>query len=197
MNENTETHAQVMALIRGLITEDEFKTSAGPDAFAPEDLILLLENFPAMTDWIDVKNIPCACWINAIIANPALAKFYPLEDLNDKNEIKRLLRHRPELVTRIRFQQDDPPVKVLLASSKGKIAERDQDGDETENMSRILEDVFAFDSRDALDFAIALHWQKETFTGIYPKETARRIYLDFASLNRTRHCGYELRVEAC
>lgn len=195
MNRNEETHSQVMALIRGLMTEEEFKTAVQVDDFAPEDMILLLENFPAMTDWIDVRSIPCTYWIDAIINNPALAKLYPLEEMNDKEEIKRLLRHRPELVKRIKFQQDDPPVKVHLATAKEKL--RDQDGDETEHMSRILEDVFAFDRDDALDFAISLHWQKETFTGIYPKETARKIYLDFATLNRVHHCGYELRFEAC
>lgn len=129
-------------------------------------------------------------WVELIIRQPRFADVYPVEDLDEVDEIELLLLYRPELVRRIPWEDDNPPVKLVVVNTSAPCRDRH---DEVRALLRSALLLPNWAAGECTDLATE---QCETFVGIYDRFSAQHMAEEFRRGAEAAHLPLAIRMEA-
>ena len=128
-------------------------------------------------------------WVELIIRQPGFAEIYPVETLDEVDEIELLLLYRPELARRIPWDADNPPVKLVVvngsAPCRGRCAE----------VRKLLRESLLLPDWAAGGRADLVTEERETFVGIYDRRSAKRMAAEFRRGAKAARLPLEIRME--
>jgi len=129
-------------------------------------------------------------WVDLIIARPEFADVYPVENLDEVDEVGELLLYRPELARRITWQEDNPPVKLFVLNSAAPFY-----GHYGE-IRNILQESFFYPTHVAGDRTDLVTENAETFAGIFSTRSAQLMARYFRKAVREAKLPLAIRMEA-
>ena len=155
-----------------------------------EDFFDLLRHCPDLYRYFvnkeQLQQADSRLWVNLLARRPELAEFYPLDTLDEVDEIEFLLLHQPQLVSRISWNADNPPVKLYISNQKPEILTEIRPGmlwlissDISNKLQTILKKILFYNPDDAKWQANEIGHSPETFAGIYSRQTAEHIMQEF------------------
>lgn len=155
-----------------------------------EDFFDLLRHCPDLYRYFvnkeQLQQADSRLWVNLLARRPELAEFYPLDTLDEVDEIEFLLLHQPQLVSRISWNADNPPVKLYISNQKPEILTEIRPGmlslissDISNKLQPILKKNLFYNPDDAKWQANEIGHSPETFAGIYSRQTAEHIMQEF------------------
>ena len=138
----------------------------------------------------ELLDADSAYWVELIIRQPRFADIYPVESLDEIDEVELLLLYRPELARRIPWDDDNPPVRLVVVNDAAPYRGR---CDEVRNLLRaslLLPDWAAGERTDLVTE------ERETFAGIYDRRSARRMMAEFRRGTKAAKLPLSIRMEA-
>ena len=168
-----------------------------------EDFFNLLRRSPELYRYMANKEqllqADSLLWVKLIARRPEFADIYPLDSLDEVDEIEFLLLHQPQLVSKISWNADNPPVKLYISNQKPEILTEIHPGmkwlipsDISEKLQPILERVLFYNSDDARWQANEIGHSPETFAGIYSRQTAEAVILEFKKAAAEKELDLEI-----
>ena len=143
----------------------------------------LYEHFTNKEQMLQADSV---LWVKLLARRPELAEFYPLENLDEVDEVEFLLLHQPQLVDRISWDKENPPVKLYIINPTPEILTEINPAMAwfitagiSEKLQNILKNVLFYNSDDASCQANIIGHNAETFAGIYSRQTAEHIMQEF------------------
>lgn len=143
-----------------------------------------------------------ALWTDLLSARPELAQYYPLETLDEVDEVEHLLLHQPSLVNRIHWDKENPPVKLYIRNPKAEILEGLScnidwyiSSEISNDLAPILGKVLFYTPEDAKRYANIIGHNTETFAGIYSYRTAEHILERFVKESAEKKLELFIRKE--
>lgn len=125
-------------------------------------------------------------WAELIAKQQVMADIYPLDTLDEVDEVEFLLLHQPQLVDRIHWDKKNPPVKLYISNRNPEsMGEMDPSAawfftaEIAETLSPILRETLFYTRDDARKQANIIGHNEETFAGIYSKKTADAVIRNF------------------
>lgn len=172
-------------------TEDFFDLAA----VVPE----LYKYFPNKVQLLQADS---ALWVKLLARRPELAEIYPLETLDEVDEIEFLLLHQPQLVDKISWDKENPPVKLYIINPAPEILTEINPAMAwfitagiSEKLQNILKNVLFYNSDDASRQANIIGHNAETFAGIYSRQTAEHIVQEFMKAAAENQLDLQIRKE--
>jgi len=130
-------------------------------------------------------------WVDLIIARPEFAEVYPVETLDEVDEVEELLLYRPELARRIPWDPDDPPVKLFVVNAAAPYRGRYDD------ICEIMHQSFLYRNwSTAANRADLVTEEKETFAGIFNTRSAKLMAEKFRQEAAKAKLPFSIRMEA-
>ena len=143
-----------------------------------------------------------ALWVKLLARRPELAEVYPLENLDEVDEVEFLLLHQPQLVDRISWDKENPPVKLYIINPAPEILTEINPAMAwfitagiSEKLQNILKNVLFYNSDDARCQANIIGHNAETFAGIYSRQTAEHIVQEFMKEAAENQLDLQIRKE--
>ena len=143
-----------------------------------------------------------ALWVKLLARRPELAEVYPLENLDEVDEVEFLLLHQPQLVDRISWDKENPPVKLYIINPAPEILTEINPAMAwfitagiSEKLQNILKNVLFYNSDDASRQANIIGHNAETFAGIYSRQTAEHIVQEFMKASAENQLDLQIRKE--
>ena len=137
----------------------------------------------------ELLDADSAYWVELIIRQPRFADIYPVESLDEIDEVELLLLYRPELARRIPWDDDNPPVRLVVVNDAAPYRGH---YDEVRNLLRaslLLPDWAAGERTDLVTE------ERETFAGIYDRRSARRMMAEFRRGTKAAKLPLSIRME--
>ena len=128
-------------------------------------------------------------WVELIIRQPRFAEIYPVETLDEIDEIELLLLYRPEFARRIPWDDDNPPVRLVVVNDAAPYRGH---YDEVRGLLRsalLLPDWAAGERTDLVTE------ERETFAGIYDRRSAKRMMAEFRRGAKAARLPLTIRME--
>ena len=158
------------------------------------DVFAMLRKQPRLYEKLLFKDELTAAdsrhWVDLIIAHPEFAEVYPVETLDEVDEVEELLLYRPELARRIPWQEDDPPVKVFVVNSAAPLYGH------YDEIRKILQESFLYRPHVAGGRTDLVTENAETFAGIFDTCSARLMARNFRRAVREAKLPLAVRMEA-
>ena len=149
-----------------------------------------------------VLEADSALWVELLIRQPRFAEIYPMEELDEVDEVEHLLLHRPELTGKLTWDEDNPPVKLFIANAKPDLMEFSPDlawffsTEMSPVLQKILKEELFYRKRDAERYANLIAHKRETFAGVYSTRTAEKIIQNFQKAVAGNDLPLTIRMEA-
>jgi len=163
------------------------------DGFA-RDVFRMLEYQPDLYERLLCKDelleADSKYWVELIIRQPRFADVYPVENLDEADEVELLLLYRPELARRIPWEKDNPPVRLFVTNDAAPFRGHYDEVRELLRSSLLLTDWAAGERADRVTE------DGETFVGIYDRYSARRMMAEFRRVVKAAHLPLTIRMEA-
>lgn len=143
----------------------------------------LYKYFP---DKEQIQQADSSLWVNLLARRPELAEYYPLDTLDEVDEIEFLLLHQPQLVNRISWDAANPPVKLFILNPRPELLMEINMANAwfitssiSEKLRPVLQKTLFYREDDAYRQANITGHNRKTFAGIYSRRTAEHIMLEF------------------
>ena len=200
----------VKSWVKLLNARPEFAESADWQSLAEngneEDFFELLSVNPPLYKYFpnqeQLQQADSLLWVKLLARRPELAEIYPLDTLDEVDEIEFLLLHQPRLVDKISWDAGNPPVKLYITNPDPEILI-----DMTPSMAwfitaeissklqEILKKVLFYNEKDASYHANTIGHNPETFAGIYSRQTAEAIIKNFKDATTEQQLNLQIRME--
>ena len=158
------------------------------------DVFKLLKRQPQLYDRLLCKNELLAAdsryWVELIIRQPRFSDIYPVETLDEIDEVELLLLYRPELARRIPWEADNPPVKLVVVNASAPYYGHYDEVRELLRTALFLPDWAASERTGVVTE------ERETFAGIYDTRSAERMTDEFRRGAEAARLPLEIRMEA-
>ena len=168
-------------------------TNLSREGFA-RDVFALLEAQPDLYDRLlcrdELLEADSRYWVELIIRQPRFADIYPVETLDEIDEIELLLLYRPELARRIPWEADNPPVRLVVVNTSAPYCGRCGD------ICEVLRSAFLYPVRAVVPLAGDVDEKPETFVGIFDTHSAERMTEEFRRRVEAAQLPLEIRMEA-
>lgn len=155
--------------------------------------------YPYLTNKDELQKADSLLWVKLIARRPEAAEFYPLDTLDEVDEIEFLLLHQPQLVDRISWDDANPPVKLYIHNPSPELLQEINpsmawfvSADIAEKLRPVLEKVLYYQPDDAKKQANVIGHNYETYAGIYSLQTAEHVICEFAK--SMKDAGLELSI---
>ena len=166
---------------------------------------LLSEN-PALykyfTNQEQLQQADSLLWVKLLARRPEMAEIYPLDTLDEVDEIEFLLLHQPQLVNKISWDAENPPVKLYIINPDPEILTDINPSmawfitsDISGKLQEILNKVLFYNANDANHQANIIGHTPETFAGIYSRQTAKHIMQKFEQAMIENQLNLKIRNE--
>ena len=143
-----------------------------------------------------------ALWVKLLARRPELIQYYPMENLDEADEVEFLLLHQPQLVKHVPRDESDPPVKLFIINPSpedpGVIRPEMVcyiSSAISAKLFPVLEKILFYQKNDAEKQANMIGYYPETFAGIYPKKTAVYIMEEFEKCMKELKLDLAIRME--
>ena len=155
-----------------------------------EDFFDLLRQCPDLYRYFvnkeQLQQADSRLWVKLLAHRPEFAEVYPLDTLDEVDEIEFLLLHQPQLVDKMVWDKENPPVKLYISNQKPEILTEIRPGmlwlissGISNKLQPILEKILFYNPDDAQWQANEIGHSPETFAGIYSRRTAEHIMQEF------------------
>ena len=141
-------------------------------------------------------------WVKLLAHRPEFAEVYPLDTLDEVDEIEFLLLHQPQLVDKMVWDKENPPVKLYISNQKPEILSEIRPGmlrlissDISNKLQPILKKILFYNPDDAQWQANEIGHSPETFAGIYSRQTAEHIMQEFGKAVVENQLDLQIRKE--
>ena len=172
----------------------------------PEDFFKLLEQTPELYSHFSNKAELLAAdsgrWAKLIAVRPEMAEIYPPGNISRPEDIRLLLLHQPQMLDKIKWSEDTPPVSLHIINEKPEILEEIRpelawfvSSDISDALRPILEKVFAYNRADARHQANTIGHNPETFAGIDSTRNGETIMTDFQKAVATANLPLTIKME--
>lgn len=138
----------------------------------------------------ELLDADSAYWVELIIRQPRFAEIYPVETLDEVDEVELLLLYRPELARRIPWQPENPPVKLVIVNDSAPYY-----GHRNE-VRELLLATLHYTRRAAETQTDRVTENRETFAGIFDRVSARRMAAEFREKAKAAQLPLAIRMEA-
>ncbi len=173
---------------------------------AVEDFFDLLREVPELYAACPNKKQLLAAdsmrWVKLLVRRPEFADIYPMDTLDEVDEIEFLLLHQPQLASRIHWDEQNPPTALYITNLKPEtLAEINPamawfiTSEITEKLRPILAKKLFYNPDDAWRQANIIGHNKETFAGIYSRDTAEEICRNFSAAAAENNLSLQIRKE--
>ena len=171
-----------------------------------EDFFDLLRHCPDLYRYFvnkeQLQQADSRLWVNLLARRPEMAEIYPLDTLDEVDEIEFLLLHQPQLVNKISWDAENPPVKLYITNPDPEIL-IDMNpsmawfitSDISGKLQEILKKVLFYNANDANHQANIIGHTPETFAGIYSRKTAEHIMQEFEQAVIANQLNLKIRNE--
>ena len=157
------------------------------------DVFALLEAQPDFYDRLlcrdELLEADSRYWVELIIRQPRFADIYPVETLDEIDEVELLLLYRPELARRIPWEADNPPVRLVVVNTSAPYYGRCGD------ICEVLRSAFLYPVRAVVPLAGDVEEKPETFVGIFDTRSAERMTEEFRQRAQAAHLPLTIRAE--
>ena len=171
-----------------------------------EDFFRLMEQTPELYPYFSNKEALQAAdsgrWAKLIAVRPEAAEVYSPENISRPEDVSFLLLRRPEMLDKIRWNEDTPPVSLHITNAKPEILEGIRpelawflSSDISDVLRPVLEKVLSYSEVDARRQANAIGHSMETFAGIYSTRNAETIIADFRKAAAAANLPLTIRME--
>ena len=156
----------------------------------PENFFKLLEQTPGL--YVHFSNKPelltedSGRWAELIAVRPEMAEIYPPENISRPEDVRFLLLHQPQMLDKIKWNEDTPPVSLHIVNTDPEILEEIQpelawflSSDISDALRPILKKILSYNQVDTRRQANTIGHNQETFAGIYSTRSAKNIITDF------------------
>ena len=172
-----------------------------------EDFFDLFATHPAMYEHAANKQqlleADSALWVKLLARRPEMAEIYPLDTLDEVDEIEFLLLHQPNLVNQISWDKENPPVKLYISNPAPELLKEIKldmawliSSEISGTLKPILQNALFYNADDARKKANVIGHSPETFAGIYSLRTAKRIMEAFRTSAAEHELNLQIRKEA-
>ena len=155
-----------------------------------EDFFRLLEQTPELYRHFANKQELLAAdprrWAELIAIRPEITEVYSPENISRPEDVRFLLLRRPEMLDKIKWNEDTPPVRLHIINSKPDKLDGIRrelswflPSDISDTLCPILQKVLSYGEVDARRQANAIGHSTKTFAGIYSTRSAETIISDF------------------
>lgn len=157
------------------------------------DVFKMLKRQPQLYDRLLCKDelleADSMYWVELIIRQPRFADIYPVETLDEVDEVELLLLYRPELARRIPWEADNPPVKLVVVNDSAPYYGHYRE------ICDVLRTAFLFPAWAADLRADDVEGKPETFAGIFDTRSAERMAEEFRRRVEAAHLPLTVRME--
>lgn len=171
-----------------------------------EDFFKLLEQAPGLYSHFSNKAELLAAdsgrWAKLLAVRPEMAEIYPPENISRPEDVRFLVLHQPQMLDKIKWNEDTPPVSLHIINTKPEILEEIRpelawfvSSDISDALRPILEKVFAYNRTDARRQANTVGHNPETFAGIYCARSAETIITAFQKAAETANLPLTIKTE--
>ena len=172
----------------------------------PEDFFKLLEQTPELYRHFANKPELLAAnsrrWAELIAVRPEMTEVYPPENFSRQEDVQFLLLHQPQMLNKIKWNEDTPPVSLHIINAKPEILEEIRpeiawflSSDISDALRPILEKVLCYGKVDARRQANTIGHTPETFAGIYSTRSAETIISDFRKAAAAANLPLTIKME--
>lgn len=141
-----------------------------------------------------------ALWVKLLARRPELVEIYPLDTLDEVDEIEFLLLHQPQLIDKISWDPENPPVKLYIINpAPESLTEINPSmawfitAEISETLQHILKKTLFYSTDDARRQANIIGHNAETFAGIYSRQTAEYIMTEFMKVTAEKQLDLQIR----
>ena len=171
-----------------------------------EDFFKLLEQTPELYGHFSNKAELLAAdsgrWAKLIAVRPEMAEVYPPENISRSEDVRFLLLHQPQMLDKIKWNEDSPPVSLHISNAKPEILKEIRpelagfvSSDISDALRPILEKVLAYNRVDARRQANTIGHNSETFAGIYSTRSAENIMPAFRKSAEAANLPLTIKME--
>lgn len=171
-----------------------------------EDFFRLLEQTPELYRHFTNKQELLAAdprrWAELIAVRPEMTAVYPPENFSRPEDVRFLLLHRPQMLGKVQWNEDTPPVSLHIINTKPEILEEIRpelawfvSSDISDALRPILEKILSYSRADARRQANTIGHNAETFAGIYSSRSAETIIAEFQKAAETARLPLNIKME--
>ena len=157
------------------------------------DVFKLLKAQPDLYDRLlckdELMEADSRYWVELIIRQPRFAEVYPVETLDEVDEVELLLLYRPELARRIPWEADNPPVKLVVVNAAAPYRGR------YDEVRQLLRSALYFPGWAAGERTDCVTEERETFAGIFDTRSAKRMAAEFRREAKAAQLPLTIRLE--